>query len=69
MNSSHSESVLSPVPHRQYRFGDFLLDVTRGALFREGNEIPLRKQAYEMLVLLVEHQGELRLKSGRRWQQ
>jgi TolB-like protein/DNA-binding winged helix-turn-helix (wHTH) protein len=50
---------VNPNPHRQYRFADFLVDETRGALLRGDEEIPLRKQAYEMLVILVEHRGQL----------
>jgi len=59
LQQSHSESHLDLVPHRQYLFADFLLDRSRGALLRDGEEIPLRKQAFEMLLLLVEHPGEL----------
>jgi TolB-like protein/DNA-binding winged helix-turn-helix (wHTH) protein len=50
---------MNSIVHRQFRFADFLLDESRGALLRDGEEIPLRRQAYDMLVLLVEHQGEL----------
>jgi TolB-like protein/DNA-binding winged helix-turn-helix (wHTH) protein/Flp pilus assembly protein TadD len=46
-------------PQRHYAFGDFVLDTARGALLRDGNEVTLRKQVYEMLVILVERQGEL----------
>jgi len=47
------------VPPEQFRFGDFIVDITRGTLMRDKEEVPLRKQAYEMLLILVTHQGEL----------
>lgn len=56
---SRSTADTGQISHRQFRFADFLLDEARGALLRNGEEIPLRKQAYDMLVILAEHQGEL----------
>jgi len=45
--------------HETYRFGEFTLDVDRGALFRDGTEIRLRPKSYEVLCYLVEHAGQL----------
>lgn len=45
--------------HKVHRFGEFVLDESRCALFRGNTEIALRKQALDMLLLLVRHQGEL----------
>ncbi len=45
--------------HETYRFGEFTLDVDRGALFRDGTEIRLRPKSYEVLRYLVEHAGHL----------
>lgn len=59
MPPPRSESNLKPIEHRQYRFAHFLLDETRGVLLRDDEEIFLRKQAYEMLLILIKHQGEL----------
>ncbi len=45
--------------HEAYRFGEFTLDVDRGALLRDGVEIKLRPKSYEVLRYLVEHSGQL----------
>lgn len=45
--------------HETFRFGEFTLDVDRGALFRDGTEIRLRPKSYEVLRYLVEHAGQL----------
>jgi predicted ATPase/DNA-binding winged helix-turn-helix (wHTH) protein/tetratricopeptide (TPR) repeat protein len=42
-----------------YQFGDFTLDVARGAVFKKGEEIKLRPKVYETLKYLVEHPGRL----------
>jgi TolB-like protein/DNA-binding winged helix-turn-helix (wHTH) protein/tetratricopeptide (TPR) repeat protein len=45
--------------HHIYRFGEFTLDVERGALLRAGEDVPLRPKAFEVLRFLVEHHGQL----------
>ncbi len=45
--------------HGIYRFEDFVLDTGRCVLLREGREIPLRTQSFDMLLLLVTRAGEL----------
>jgi TolB-like protein/DNA-binding winged helix-turn-helix (wHTH) protein/thioredoxin-like negative regulator of GroEL len=47
------------IGQRQYAFGEFTLDVARGALRRGGNDVKLRRQSFEVLRYLVEHQGRL----------
>ena len=42
-----------------YQFGEFTLDVARGAVFKGGREIKLRPKVYETLKYLVEHPGRL----------
>jgi adenylate cyclase len=43
-----------------YRFEGFVLDVRRGSLLTAaGEELPLRRQSFEMLCLLVENAGRL----------
>jgi predicted ATPase/DNA-binding winged helix-turn-helix (wHTH) protein len=42
-----------------YRFGQFTLDVARGAVFRAGEEIKLRPKVYEALKYLVQNPGRL----------
>ena len=44
--------------HR-YSFGDFTLDVDRGALLRGDDEMQLRRQSYDVLLHLVRHAGSL----------
>ena len=42
-----------------YRFGEFTLDLTKGCVFKAGEEIKLRPKVYEALKYLVEHPGRL----------
>ena len=48
--------------HRLHSFGEFTLDLDRGALFRAGNEVRLRPKSFEVLRYLVEHHGRLATK-------
>lgn len=43
----------------QYQFGEFTLDVSRGCVFKAGEEIKLRPKVYETLKYLVQHPGRL----------
>ena len=53
-------SLKSDTPQASaYRFGRYLLDADRGVLLREGIEVPLRAQSYEVLTLLVRQAGSL----------
>jgi len=45
--------------HRTYIFGDFALDLDRGALLRAGAEVKLRPQSFAVLSYLVERHGRL----------
>ncbi|MEH6570541.1 MAG: transcriptional regulator [Halioglobus sp.] len=49
----------SGVNHRRFSFGDFVLDVDRGALLLAGADIPLRPKTFEVLNYLVRHAGLL----------
>jgi TolB-like protein/DNA-binding winged helix-turn-helix (wHTH) protein/Tfp pilus assembly protein PilF len=44
---------------RRYRFGEFTLDMKRGALFRGADEVRLRPKSFGVLLALVERPGEL----------
>jgi DNA-binding winged helix-turn-helix (wHTH) protein/Tol biopolymer transport system component len=47
-------------PHRrQYRFGDFTLDLDDGFLRRGAEEVALRPKTFEVLIYLVERHGRL----------
>lgn len=45
--------------HRTYSFGEFTLDLDRGALLKAGADIKLRPKSFAMLSYLVERQGLL----------
>ena len=45
--------------HRIYTFGDFALDLDRGALLRAGADVKLRPQSFAVLNYLVERHGKL----------
>src|SRR5262245_51684114 len=44
---------------RCYSFGEFTLDLERGALLRAGAHVDLRPKSFEVLRLLVEKHGRL----------
>jgi len=44
---------------RQYRFGEFVLDLETGFLRRNGQDVPLRPKSFEVLTYLVVHHGRL----------
>jgi len=41
--------------HRTFLFGAFVLDEDRGALLKDGVDIPLRPKSFKVLCHLVEH--------------
>jgi DNA-binding winged helix-turn-helix (wHTH) protein/dienelactone hydrolase len=49
----------SSATHRTYSFGEFTLDLDRGALLKAGADIKLRPKSFEMLSYLVERHGLL----------
>ncbi|GLQ57022.1 winged helix-turn-helix domain-containing protein [Devosia nitrariae] len=42
-----------------YRFGDFVLDTARMALFRDGSQVELRPKAFETLLTLLRNAGRV----------
>jgi TolB-like protein/DNA-binding winged helix-turn-helix (wHTH) protein/Tfp pilus assembly protein PilF len=42
-----------------YEFGPFRMDVTKRVLLRDGEVVPLAAKTFDMLLILVEHQGEV----------
>ncbi|MBI1765301.1 MAG: PD40 domain-containing protein [Acidobacteria bacterium] len=47
-------------PHNHfYEFGPFRLDVANRLLLRDGEVVPLKKKAYDMLLVLVENNGQV----------
>jgi len=53
------ESSADAHRRRQYRFGEFVLDLDNGFLRRNGHDVPLRPKSFEVLTYLVVHQGRL----------
>ena len=47
------------MPAQRYAFGDYTLDLGRGALLRAGTDVKLRPKSYEVLHFLVERHGRL----------
>lgn len=45
--------------HHRYSFDRFILDVERGALLKDGADIPLRPKCFGVLTYLIEHHGVL----------
>lgn len=45
--------------HRAYRFADFMLDLDRGAVLLNGEDVPLRPKSFAVLTYLVERHGRL----------
>ena len=48
-----------PVPARRYRFGVFEADVATGELRRQGLRVRIHAQPFQLLVLLLDHPGDL----------
>jgi len=53
------ESMVINSGHRTYLFGEFVLDIDRGMLLKDGLDVPLRPKSYEVLSYLVNHPGVL----------
>src|SRR5678810_1115122 len=53
------ESAADEHSRRQYRFGEFVLDLDTGFLRRNGRDVPLRPKSFEVLTYLVVHHGKL----------
>jgi len=58
--SGNTPNMQTEHPKRRfYRFGEFVLDTGRGALLKDGVEVRLRPQSYEVLRYLVQNHGRL----------
>ena len=53
----------TPLRTRLYRFGPFAFDVRAGELRKHGIRLHLRDQAFQLLLLLLEHPGEIVVRS------
>jgi len=52
------EAVILEHTTRCYEFGPFLLDAEKSVLLREGEIVPLGLKAFELLLVMIQHQGE-----------
>jgi Tol biopolymer transport system component/DNA-binding winged helix-turn-helix (wHTH) protein len=51
--------MTTDTPTRQYKFDNFELDLPKRRLLRDGKVIALNPKAFDLLAVLVEHNGEL----------
>ena len=59
VDSGHRPMTAPALPARTARFGAFRLDIKTGELRRHDRKIPLQQQPFQILVLLLEHAGEM----------
>jgi DNA-binding winged helix-turn-helix (wHTH) protein/TolB-like protein len=50
---------MSKSPDRLYEFGPYRLDAVKRVLLRDGQAVPVTSKAFDTLLLLVEHSGEV----------
>lgn len=50
---------MEKIAHQIYSFDEFTLDLTRGCLFRQSEELKLRPKSFEVLKFLIENNGRL----------
>ena len=53
------DEITAPQPDRRYRFGVFEADAAHGELRRQGVRIKLHAQPFQVLLMLLEHPGEV----------
>jgi cholera toxin transcriptional activator len=51
--------MTEPAPARRYRFGAFEADASTGELRRQGIRVKLNAQPFQVLLMLLEHPGEV----------
>ncbi len=53
------ETTSAAQPHRELRFGNLIMDVTRREVTLDGRPLPLKPKEYELLLFMAEHKGQL----------
>jgi len=53
------EALKHELATRCYEFGPFLVDPVRCVLLRDGEIVPLGLKAFELLLMMIRHQGEV----------
>ena len=59
LNSTLGKESTEGAAHHTFSFDEFVLDVDRGALLRNGADVHLRPKCFEVLTYFVRHQGVL----------
>jgi TolB-like protein/DNA-binding winged helix-turn-helix (wHTH) protein/Tfp pilus assembly protein PilF len=59
LDSSSGGSMPKALPAERVRFGIFEVDVRSGELYKRGRRLRLHQQPFQVLTLLIEHQGEV----------
>lgn len=59
MGTGNNQEPAPGADHRTFLFGAFVLDIDRGALLKDGADVPLRPKCFKVLCYLVEHHGLL----------
>jgi len=57
--SKKAQMAIDPTNHRVFAFGDFRVDCEERALLRDGERVPLTPKVFDLLLLLVEHHGQV----------
>ena len=59
MSQNSVKPTANQASKKLYEFGPFRLDPAEGRLLRDGQPVPLTPKAFEVLLLLVQHRGQL----------
>ncbi len=59
VGTAYNQEPAPGADHRTFLFGVFVLDIDRGALLKDGADVPLRPKCFKVLCYLVEHHGLL----------
>ncbi len=59
LNTDTGREATGDPSHRTYAFGDFVLDIDRGAVLKNGFDVRLRPKSFEVLTYFVGHPGVL----------
>ena len=62
MDVQHLEAVRPKRPDVLYEFGPYVVDVSKSVLLREGEVVPVGLKAFEVLLVLIQHHGQVVMK-------
>ena len=58
MDVQEMEGVKQERVARCYEFGPYVVDVSKSVLLRDGEIVPVGLKAFEVLLALIQHQGQ-----------